>query len=361
MTFPTATISVRALQHNFARVKHYASKSKVMSVIKADAYGHGVIAVAEALEQTDAFAVARLSEAVSLRHHGVRHPIVILEGVNTADDFQLAAELNLSPVIHLSSQVDLLNSITLIQPLRFNWIMVDSGMHRLGIRPEDIETALSCLKASGNMNDEFGLMSHFANSDLVGDIRNQHQLEHMLSLKHKTGLPVCLSNSAAVLAYPESHLDWVRPGLMLYGISPFIDPNAAEHELQPAMQLTTQLISVYDINIGEQVGYGGDWTAKQVSRIGVASIGYGDGYSRHLSNRSEVVIQGQRCAVIGRISMDTICINLTECALATVGDEVLLWGRSELLVEEVAEYAGTIPYELVTVLSKRVNRDVIDG
>ncbi|SFK30775.1 alanine racemase [Methylophaga sulfidovorans] len=361
MTFPTATISVTALQYNFKRVKQTASNSKVMSVIKADAYGHGMATVAEALKHSDAFAVARLSEAVSLRQHGVTHPIVILEGINSADDFQLAAELRLSPVIHLSSQVDLLSSITLDQSLSFNWIMVDSGMHRLGIRPDDVETAISRLKASGNMLDEFGLMSHFANSDLVGDSRNQHQLEHMLNLKHKTGLPVCLSNSAAVLAYPESHLDWVRPGLMLYGISPFGGKAGTDHDLQPAMQLTTQLISTYDLNIGEQVGYGGDWTATQQSRIGVASIGYGDGYSRHLSNCSEVVIQGQRCPVIGRISMDTICINLTDCSQAMVGDEVLLWGRSELMVEEVAEYASTIPYELVTVLSKRVNRDVIDG
>lgn len=361
MTFPTATISVPALQHNLARVKQSAANSKVMSVIKADAYGHGVITVAEALKQSDAFAVARLSEAVSLRQQGVTLPIVILEGVNTADDFQLAAQLSLSPVIHLSFQVDVLNSITLSQPLKFNWIMVDSGMHRLGIRPEQVEAIISGLHASGNMNHELGLMSHFANSDLVGDIRNQHQLEHMLSLKEKTGLPVCLSNSAAVLAYPESHLDWVRPGLMLYGISPFAETTSAEHGLLPVMHLTTRLISTYDLNTGEQVGYGGDWTAKQPSRIGVASIGYGDGYSRHLSNQSEVVIQGQRCPVIGRISMDTICINLTDCIQANVGDEVLLWGRSELMVEEIANYAGTIPYELVTVLSKRVNRDVKDG
>ncbi len=361
MTFPTATISVSALQHNFKRVKQAADKSKVMSVIKADAYGHGVETVAEALKQSDAFAVARLSEATFLRHHGVTQPIVILEGVNTADDFQLAAALHLSPVIHLSTQVDLLCSIKLNQPLSFNWLMVDSGMHRLGIRPDVIETMISRLKASGNMDDEFGLMSHFANSDLVGDIRNQHQLDHMLSLKRKTGLPVCLANSGAVLAYPESHLDWVRPGLMLYGISPFSGKTALDHDLQPAMQLTTQLISTYNINIGEQVGYGGDWTAEQQSRIGVASIGYGDGYSRHLSNCSEVVIHGQRCPVVGRISMDTICINLTDCVRANVGDEVLLWGRSELLLEELAALAGTIPYELVTVLNKRVSRDVIDG
>lgn len=361
MTFPSATISVTALQHNFSKVKQLAANSRVMSVVKADAYGHGMDIVVEALKQSDAFAVARLSEAVALRHQGITVPIVILEGVNRAEDFQLAAELSLSPVIHLNSQIDLLKSISLSQPLKFNWIMVDSGMHRLGIRPEQVEAAIRGLQASGNMNHELGLMSHFANSDLVGDIRNQHQLEHMLSLKEKTGLPVCLSNSAAVLAFPESHLDWVRPGLMLYGISPFSETTANEHSLEPAMQLTTKLISAYDLNIGEQVGYGGDWTAQQPSRIGVASIGYGDGYSRHLSNCSEVVIHGQRCPVIGRISMDTICINLTNCTEASVGDDVLLWGQSALMVEEVANYAGTIPYELVTVLSKRVKREAEHG
>jgi alanine racemase len=332
-----------------------------MSVIKADAYGHGVLSAAHALKDSDAFAVARLQEGITLRKQGIEKPIVLLEGVNSDADFFLAAEHQLSPVIHLQSQVELLQTITLPKPLSFNWLMIDSGMHRLGIRPEQAKAALEQLQQSKNMDGEIGLMSHFANSDLVGDSRNKAQLDAMLALKHDTGMALCLANSAAVMSLPESHQDWVRPGLMLYGISPFADKAATAFGLQPAMQLSSQLIAVYEIEAGEEVGYGGDWVAEQTTRVGVASIGYGDGYSRHLSNKAEVLIHGQSIPVIGRVSMDTICLNLNELAQAKVGDDVILWGTANLPVEQLAEWAGTIPYELVTVMCPRVKRVESDG
>lgn len=332
-----------------------------MSVIKADAYGHGVLTAAEALKDSDAFAVARLKEGVFLRQQGVEHPIVLLEGVNTEQDFITASEYQLSPVIHLHSQIQLLQTMTLPTPLAFNWLMIDSGMHRLGIRPEQAQAALTLLAESSNISGEVGLMSHFANSDIVGDPRNQKQLAYMLALKQETSLPVCLANSAAVITLADSHQQWVRPGLMLYGVSPFADKTGAELGLKPVMQLKTQLIAVYDLEVGDQVGYGGDWTADVPTRIGVASIGYGDGYSRHLSNKAEVVIRGKKASVIGRVSMDTICINLNQLEQAEVGDDVVLWGDSELAVEQLANLAQTIPYELVTVLCQRVHKEAING
>ncbi len=361
MDFPVARINLAALRHNLNRVKELAPQSRVMAVIKADAYGHGVLSVATALRDSDAFAVARLSEGVKLRQQGINKPIVLLEGVNSADEFALAAENQLSPVIHLQSQIDLLQRISLPRPLTFNWLMVDTGMHRLGIRPEQALDALADLNQCKNIEGEIGLMTHFANSDLIGDNRNQAQLDAMLSLKQDSGLPLCLANSAAVMSLPDSHQDWVRPGLMLYGISPFTEKNADEFNLQPVMQLSSKLIAVYDIHAGEEVGYGGDWVADQTTRVGVVSIGYGDGYSRHLSNQGEVLIQGQRVPVIGRVSMDTICLNLNDAQQASVGDEVILWGEQGLPVEQLASLAQTIPYELVTVICPRVQRVELDG
>lgn len=359
--FPVARINLAALRHNLHCVKQLAPHSRVMSVIKADAYGHGVLSVANALKDSDAFAVARLSEGVTLREQGVDKPIVLLEGVNSESEFMLAAEHQLSPIIHLHSQISLLQSLTLPKPLSFNWLMIDSGMHRLGIRPEQALSAINELQQCKNIDGQIGLMSHFANSDLVGDNRNQAQLEAMLSLKKNSGLTLCLANSAAVISLPESHQDWVRPGLMLYGISPFADNNADAFGLQPVMQLSSRLIAVYDITAGEEVGYGGDWVADQTTRVGVVSIGYGDGYSRHLSNQGEVLIQGQRVPVIGRVSMDTICLNLNDAEQAQVGDEVILWGDQKLPVELLAQRAQTIPYELVTVICPRVQRVESDG
>jgi alanine racemase len=359
--FPVARINLAALRHNLNRVKQLAPQSRVMSVIKADAYGHGVLSVAEGLKHSDAFAVARLKEGITLREHGVVKPIVLLEGVNSEADFVLASQYQLSPVIHLQSQIDLLKQIVLPQPLRFNWLMVDSGMHRLGIRPELALAAIEQLQQSDNIDGEIGLMSHFANSDLVGDSRNHGQLDAMIALKKHTGAVLCLANSAAVLSFPDSHQDWVRPGLMLYGISPIDEKTAANFDLQPVMKLTSQLIAVYEVHAGEEVGYGGDWVAEQHTRVGVVSIGYGDGYSRHLSNNAEVLVNNQRAPVIGRVSMDTICLNLNAVEHARVGDEVILWGDQNLPVEQPAQWADTIPYELVTVICPRVQRVVTDG
>jgi alanine racemase len=359
--FPSAQINLTALRQNHQIVKQYAPNSRVMSVVKADAYGHGMVRVAKALDHSDAFAVARLSEGVQLRQQGIKQPIVILEGVNTLEAFDSAAEFELSPVIHHQDQIELLSKTRLAKPVQFVWMMVDSGMHRLGIAAAEAFEAWQMLSQLENIQGPVGLMSHFANADEIGDARNDAQLNIMHTLAEQTGAETCLANSAAILSLPASHGDWVRPGLMLYGISPFETQSGAEFGLAPVMRLSTQIVGLCEIDQGEQVGYGGIWTAQQATRVGIASIGYGDGYLRHLSNQADVSVQGQRVPVIGRVSMDTICLDLTAIAEASIGAEVVLWGDGGLAVEEVAVWANTIAYELVTTLTSRVLKVTVDG
>lgn len=359
--YPFARIDLAALKHNLQQVRNYAPKSKVMSVIKADAYGHGVKAVAEALEQSDAFAVARLSEALLLRQYGFQQPITIFEGISSVEEWHIAAEHGLSPVVHQQQHLDMLFEAQIQQPLPTIWLMLETGMHRLGLPGPFIQPMINQLEARADVVEQLGLMSHFANSDLLDDVRNQQQLTVMQKYAETSALPVCMANSAAIINLPESHYDWVRPGLMLYGVSPFADKAGSELGLKPAMQVLSKLIATQDLQAGDEVGYGGQWTAAKAMRMGVVSIGYGDGYSRHLSNVGEVVVRDQRVPIIGRISMDTVCIDLNACHQAQLNDQVIIWGTDALAVEWLAERAGTIPYELLTGVTSRVQREYQHG
>lgn len=354
--YPVARINLAALKHNLARIKQLAPNSQIISVIKANAYGHGYLEVAQALTDSDAFAVARISEAIQLRQAGIKHKIVLLEGVLTADELQSAAYYELSLVFHHQSQIELLQQTHLSKPLTFCWLMIESGMHRLGFSAEEATAALASLQASKAIAGSVGLMSHFANADLTDDPRNQQQLDAVLACKQDKQL-VSLANSAAILSFPKSHQNWLRPGLMLYGVSPFDDKTAADLDLKPVMQLKSVLTATQQLQAGDQVGYGGDWTASKPTLIGIVSIGYGDGYNRHLSNVGQVSINGKLVPVLGRVSMDMICINLQDCLDANVGDEVVLWGNDSLSVEDVAKQAKTIPYELMCQISARVERE----
>jgi len=355
--YPVAKIDLVALKHNLSRVKQLAPDCQVMSVIKANAYGHGAEKVAHALVESDAFAVARLDEGLRLRESGITKPIVILEGVNTEEGLHKAAEHSLSLVFHHESQINLLVTTQLKSPLSFCWLMVETGMHRLGLAMDKCENALTQLSSSSNIADQVGLMSHFANADTVDDSRNTQQLTHLKQLMTQYELPTSMANSAAILSYPDSHGDWLRPGLMLYGISPFEDQSAKELDLKPVMQLESKITAIQDLKASDQVGYGGDWTAQQATRIAIVSIGYGDGYSRQLSNKGLVVIQDQIAVVIGRVSMDMIAIDISKLGNVNVGDKVILWGDENLAVETIAELANTIPYELVCQVSERVIRE----
>ena len=229
-------------------------------------------------------------------------------------------------------------------------------MIRLGISVEDMATVLATLNESSAITGQVGLMSHFANADLPNDPRNQQQLTQLTQSAEHDDLPISMANSGAILSHSASHGDWVRPGLMLYGVSPFLDQSASELGLKPVMKLTSVVIAIQAVNKGDQVGYGGDWIASKQTQVGIVSIGYGDGYSRQLSNVGTVMIHDKCVPVLGRVSMDMICIDLSEIPDTEIGDEVILWGDEHLAVEQVAEKANTIPYELLCQISNRVTR-----
>lgn len=359
--YPQACIDLEAVRHNLQQVRQWAPQSQVMSVIKADAYGHGVLPVATALADSDAFAVARLAEGIALRQDGIKKPITVLEGFSDLAELQCMAQYQLTPVIHQSRHIDLLLNTPLAQSLPFCWLMLETGMHRLGLPATAVSENVAKLLAQPQRIAALGLMSHFANSDLLNDVRNAKQLAEMRQLAEQTDLPVCMANSAAVISLPDAHKQWVRPGLMLYGVSPFADKTGAQLGLKPVMQLRSKLIAINDLKPGDEVGYGGQWIASKAGRMGVVSIGYGDGFNRHLSNQGAVFIRGQTLPVIGRVSMDTICIDLQDCSTAEIGDEVILWGNAALTVEWQANQAGTIAYELLCGLTPRVTRKYHHG
>lgn len=358
---PIASIDLAALQHNFRRVKQLAPRSKIMSVIKANAYGHGMVEVANALQESDAFAVARVSEGVRLRQAGVAQPIVLLEGVHSVSDLYSAAENQLSLVFNNHKQISLLDDVTLATPLTFCWVMIETGMHRLGFAEADIDQVVNFLSSNANISGAVGLMSHFANSDLVGDKRNQQQLDVLTTCSQRLNLDTSMANSAAILSYPDSQGDWVRPGIMLYGSSPFESKTALELDLKPVMNLTSAITAIKTLESGDQVGYGGDWVADKITQIGIVSIGYGDGYSRHLSNHGQVLIHDTIVNVLGRVSMDMIAIDLSNCTEAEIGDEVVLWGTEQVSIDHIAKQAGTISYELLCQLTARVPRVYTHG
>jgi alanine racemase len=328
-----------------------------MSVIKANAYGHGIVEVAQALSSSDAFSVARLSEGLRLREAGIKHAIVVLEGVNTASELQLAADNDISLVFNTLLQVEMALSTTLNKALRFCWLMVETGMHRLGIPAEKLDYAIQNLDRTDNILGAIGLMSHFANADLLGDERNQHQLNQIMDCAKQYDLAVSMANSAAILSFPDSHADWVRPGIMLYGSSPFKTQTASSLNLKPVMKLTSTLIAIQNLQAGDEVGYGGDWVAEHATRVGIVNIGYGDGYSRQLSNAGLVMIQDEIVDVLGRISMDMLAIDLSHVLPAKVGNDVVLWGCEQLPIDDVANKAHTISYELLCQISDRVVRE----
>ncbi len=360
--FPNAQINLSALSHNFNCVKQCSPDSKIMSVVKADAYGHGMVEVAQALNESDAYAVARLSEGIELRKSGISLPIVLLEGVATAEEFQLASQYGLSIVFHHLSQLETLNGITLETPLDFCWLMLETGMNRLGIHESNIPYCLEKLNTSNNIRGPIRLMSHFANSDLDGDLRNKKQLAIFDKVQHRYNLEGSLANSAAILSFKESHKEWVRPGIMLYGSSPFNTISAQELGLKPVMNLVAKVVSIQKIDRGAEVGYGGSWSAQIDSDIAIVGIGYGDGYNRGLSNKASVSILNEIFPVIGRVSMDMIAVDIsTAKTTIEVGEHVTLWGTDKVHVDSAAKSINSIAYELLCDINKRVVRTYHHG
>jgi alanine racemase len=327
-----------------------------MAVLKANAYGHGTVPAAVALAAADAFAVARLEEGIELRAAGLRHRVVLLEGVFGSDALRQAAHHGFELVVHEPGQVALLESWR--GDHRFGvWLKVDSGMCRLGFRPAEVATAVARLQACEAVQRPMALMTHLAEAEDRGSTRTGGQLERFAALTE--GLPGerSIANSAGLAAWPAARADWVRPGLLLYGVSPFAATTGSELGLRPAMTLETRVIAVRNIATGDRVGYGGCWTASRPTRLAVAAAGYGDGYPRNTASGTTVLVNERPAPLAGRVSMDMITVDVTELPRVAVGDPVLLWGPG-VPVEAVARAAGTVPYELLCGVSQRVHPDV---
>jgi len=352
-----ARLNFEALRQNLQVARDLAPASKLMSVVKANAYGHGAPAVARVLEPlTDALAVACTEEALELRSAGIRCPILLLEGVFEACELGTAAEQGLWITIDNETQLAWLEQARLASPLHC-WLKIDTGMHRLGVQPEEAAQFHLRLQASPNAADEIVCSTHLASADELDSPQTAEQLALFEVTTADIGGPRSAANSPGLLAWPDSHFDWIRPGYMLYGNSPFRVPQPNAAWLQPVMTLTSAVISLRELASGESVGYGACWTARRPSRIATVCIGYGDGYPRHAANGTPVLINGQRAPLAGRVSMDMITVDVTDVAGVRIGDEVILWGE-HLPLAEVASHAGTIGYELTTRMPLRTPRVV---
>ena len=347
----TAIIDLDAIRHNFDQAKQRAPASKVMAVVKADAYGHGASKVAQALGSADAFGVARVSEAVKLRESGIGQPICLLEGVNDPEELNLASIYELQVVLHNWEQLELLAN----RGARRNvWLKVDTGMGRLGFTVEETPFVLQKLGHQGLL----GLMTHLADIGDKRSIMTGQQLARIKSLANGLDVPgsevLSIANSGGVLGLHNPPGDWVRPGLMLYGASPFDDLNPIP-SLHPAMSFGAPVIAIRTIRQGDSVGYGGIWTADKNSTIAVIAAGYADGYPREIAQGAPILVNGVRYPLVGRVSMDMICVQLEEVHSVKVGDRAILWG-DDLPVEVIADKARTIPYTLLCGVTARVNR-----
>jgi alanine racemase len=349
----SATVDTGALRHNLQVVRQWAPRSRVMAVIKANAYGHGLVAVARALASADAFAVARVDEGMTLRQAGILTRTVLLEGVFDKVQLDAAAAAHFELVVHTAEQIELLRAAPAGATFKI-WLKLDTGMNRLGFKGAAFEAALSALNGLPAVRSPVNLFTHLASADAPEYPTTADQLARFNGATGSLPGERSIANSAAMMSFADAQADWVRPGLLLYGASPFAGSVGADFGLQPAMTLHSHLIAVKELEVGEHVGYGGAWVAKRPTRLAVAAVGYGDGYPRSLASGSPVLVNGRRAPLAGRVSMDMIGIDVTDLEqVPRLGDPVILWGAG-LPVEEIAVWADTIPYELLCGISQRV-------
>lgn len=344
-----ALIDLQALRHNYHLAREL-SGAKALAVIKADAYGHGAVRCALALEaEADGFAVACIEEALELRAAGINAPVLLLEGFFEASELALIAEHDLWCVVHSLWQLEAIEHTHVHKPLSI-WLKLDSGMHRVGLHPKDYRAAYQRLLASGKVA-RIVLMSHFARADEPQADATAQQIAVFDAAREGLAAECSLRNSPGVLAWPQAPSDWVRPGIMLYGATPFEQDQAQAARLQPVMTLQSRVISVRELPAGEPVGYGAKFHSQRPTRVGVVAMGYADGYPRHAPSGTPVLVGGQRTQLIGRVSMDMLCIDLTDVPQADVGSPVELWGK-QVLASDVAMQAQTIPYEIFCNLKR---------
>jgi len=349
----SAAIDTAALRHNLAVIRQWAPRSRVMAVIKANAYGHGLVAVARALDAADAFAVARVDEGLTLRRAGVMTRTVLLEGVFDRAQLEAAAIAGFELVVHTAEQIELLRAAP--RGVTFTvWLKLDTGMNRLGFKGSAFDAAHAALSALPSVRQPVNLFTHLASADVSGDGTTAQQLTQFTAVTAALQGERSIANSAGMLGFVDAQADWVRPGLLVYGASPFVGKTGPDYGLRPAMTLRSQVIAVKELEVGEHVGYGGTWVARRPTRLAIAAVGYGDGYPRSLGSGAPVLVNQQRASLAGRVSMDMIGIDVTDLRPAPrLGDPVVLWGEG-LPVEEIAVWADTIPYELLCGISQRV-------
>lgn len=350
-----ALIDLSAVERNARLAAELAAPARVVAVIKADAYGHGAIEVARALVGiADAFGVASVEEAVALRDAGVTERILLLAGLFAPQELEPATGHRLDTVVHSAAQLDLVCSLPPSSPPLRVWLKMDSGMHRLGFAPAAFADAYETLRAASGVG-EIVLMTHLGRADEIGSDATRRQLERFARCSRDLDAPHSLANSAALLAWPATRGDWVRPGIMLYGLSP-LDRSISETErLRPAMRFESEIVAVRELAAGEPIGYGGDSVCARRTRLGVVAVGYGDGYPRHAPDGTPLLVDDRRAPLLGRVSMDLLTVDLTDLGDVRPGAPVELWGQG-LSANEVAASCGTIAYELVTRVAARVPR-----
>ena len=344
-----AIIDLQALRNNVAVAQRHAGGAGVLAVVKADGYGHGLERILPALDAAEGFAVVELDAALRIRTQEAHKPILLLEGFFDERELVAISRHRLSTVVHERSQLEMLLSATLPQPVDV-FVKINTGMNRLGFMVGDVEGVVARLRGCGNVREVLA-MTHFADADGARGV--DWQMQPLLQLSESSDLKFCAANSAALLRYPETHGAWVRPGIMLYGASPFEDVTAQQLGIRPVMTLRSRIIAMQTLAPGDSVGYGCTYVADRTMRIGIVAAGYGDGYPRHAPSGTPALVSGERVQTVGRVSMDTLVVDLGPVADAVIGSEVTLWGEG-LPVEQVASSAGTVSYELLTRVTQRV-------
>jgi len=358
MSRPTfLTIDLNALRHNLLRVQALAPGRSVIAMVKANAYGHGIVRAASALTEANALGVASIEEGIILREAGITQPILLMEGLFNADELALAEQHGFSLVVHHLPHVEMIEQAKITRPFNV-WLKINTGMHRLGIPAEQFQTVYQRLNALAAIKKPIGLMTHFAEADTVESLATKKQIDFFNQLTVGLTGPRSLANSAGILAWPAAQADWVRPGLILYGASPLPNTTGLDFDLLPVMTLSSQIIAITTVKKGEKVGYGGTWTATEDMQVGVVGVGYGDGYPQFAQNGTPVLVDGLECELVGRVSMDMITVDLSRQPKAKIGSAVILWGRG-LPVERVAKYCRTSAYEILTRMTPRPKLEVL--
>jgi alanine racemase len=355
---PTAiTINLSALRHNLQRIRELVPRSSVLAMVKSNGYGHGLERVALALSDADALGVACIEEGMLLRKAGVKNPIVLMEGLFASSELEKAIDMDFSLVVHHVDQIEILEKSPFIKPLQV-WFKIDTGMHRLGFDLKQVSEMYKRLMECKIVKKPIILMTHFAEADSEDRKATTQQINCFNEVTKNISGPRSLCNSAGIMAWPEAHADWVRPGIILYGASPIKGHCVLEHGFKPVMSFSTELIAIHNVSKGEKIGYGGTWVCPEDSLIGVIAIGYGDGYPQYAKAGTPVMVNGKICPLVGRVSMDMATVDLRSQPHAKIGDTVLLWGEG-LPVEKVAENNHTSAYELLTRITQRVRVQVM--